>query len=172
MVKSMFYYLNLFLVYSLLGYGLETIFSYINQLSFDSGIFYGTWTPIYGIGVIVITLLYHFLFDKNKRSKWMNTLLLFISTAVVLSTMEILGGILIEKFFHTIFWDYSNHHFPITKYASIEMGFVWGGLSIVYIYLIMPWMDKLVKKIPYFLTCFIFIAMVIDVILSFIFKVK
>ena len=43
------YYVNTFFLFSILGHFIEDFF-YVTK---DSGIFFGWWTPIYGIGVLV-----------------------------------------------------------------------------------------------------------------------
>ena len=46
------YYINLFFVYSILGFVFETILSQFWSGVFNSGILFGPWTPVYGIGVM------------------------------------------------------------------------------------------------------------------------
>ena len=55
------YYINSFFIYSILGHFIEGFF-YTNS---DSGILFGYWTPVYGIGVVSILLIYDFL-DKSS----------------------------------------------------------------------------------------------------------
>ena len=50
MVNIMYYYLNIFFLLSILGHIIEN-FIYVHV---DSGILFGPWTPIYGIGTLVI----------------------------------------------------------------------------------------------------------------------
>ena len=48
------YYVNTFFLFSILGHFIENFF-YVTK---DSGIFFGWWTPIYGIGVCIVIYLY------------------------------------------------------------------------------------------------------------------
>lgn len=159
------YYINCFFVYSILGFFLETSFSFFKGFSYESGILYGPWTPVYGFGVIVI-----FFFAK-KIKKWnipkiFKFFFLFLSTSVVLSIMEVIGGYFIEWFFHTRFWDYSDMKFPITPYTSLEMSVLWGVLSLLLYSFIKPILDKIVKKIPNYLTCIFILLMFIDLLFT------
>jgi len=49
-------YLNIFFFFSILGHLVENIFT----TNYTSGILYGYWTPIYGVGIIIILLLNNF----------------------------------------------------------------------------------------------------------------
>ena len=69
MVRYM-YYLNYFFIFSILGHLLELI------LIGKSGILYGLWTPIYGIGVILILMLNKFI-DKFKFKGFKKFIFLF-----------------------------------------------------------------------------------------------
>ena len=56
------YYINYFFIFSILGHFIESFF-YPNS---DSGILYGYWTPIYGIGTIIILLVNNYVNKKRK----------------------------------------------------------------------------------------------------------
>lgn len=166
----MFYYLNCFFVYSFLGFLLESIVYFALGSSGGSGIFYGPWTPVYGIGAITIILVSEWIFQKRKGNRLLKTILLFLIVSVLLSVLEYIGGILIEWIFHIVFWDYSNHKYHLGRYVALDMSLIWGGMSIFFLYCIKPWMDKVIKKIPYWITCTLITCFVIDIICTFIFR--
>lgn len=172
MVISMYYYFNSFFIYSILGHLLETVVGMIQGWSFKSGILYGFWTPVYGIGAVLITYFYHLLIKGKKEHLVWRFLSFLVLVMVSLSFFEWLGGVLIERFFHTIFWDYRSHRFAIGKYISLEMALVWGGLAILFVSFIKPWMDYIIQKIPYVVTCLFTFLFAVDVILTLVFKVK
>lgn len=172
LVKNMYYYFNVFFVYSILGHLLETVCGMINDWSFQSGILYGFWTPVYGIGAVVITYFYHLLIQDRTDHFVFRFCSFLVLVMVILSFFEWLGGTLIERFFHTVFWDYRSHRFSFGKYISLEMTLVWGGLSILFISLIKPWMDYIIHKIPYVMTCLLTTLFAIDVLFTLIFNIK
>lgn len=158
---NIMYYINYFFIFSVLGHTVESILSKTN----DSGILLGFWTPIYGIGTIVILLLNNYI-RKTTFNKLLKIITLFICSSVLLSTIEMIGGYLIKFIFNRELWNYTNQIFNIGKYASLEMALVWGISSIILIYIIKPIIDKLVVKIPKFIS-YIFVAMFcIDLLLS------
>lgn len=159
------YYLNYFFIFSIIGHVLET-FVYYNG---ESGILFGPWTPVYGIGVFIILLIHKFL-DKNTKNKYLKPFLLFVLSSILLSAVEAIGGYLIEYLFHITFWDYSYLKFHIGKYIALEMALVWGICSIVVIYIIKSLIDKIIGKIPKYLTYLLTILIIIDLICTIIIK--
>ena len=93
------YLLNCFFIYSILGFLLESTFNLIVIHHFKSGILYGPWTPVYGIGAILTIIISKKIFKKLKTSPLKETLITFLILAITLTITEWLGGILIEKLF-------------------------------------------------------------------------
>lgn len=166
------FYINFFLFFSIFGYLFETICSYIFKSGFNSGILYGPWTPLYGFGVIIIMLLSNKIFESLHLNKVVETIVVFVVITIVLTVLEWLGGVLIEKLFHITFWDYSNYKYHIGKYISLEMSLLWGVGSIILIYLVIPYVCEFIKKIPFFITMFLSSLFIIDVIVTTINKLK
>lgn len=156
----MYYYLNYFFVFSILGHFIEGFFYSDGQ----SGILTGYWTPIYGFGVVIIIMVYNAIKGFVETSKWRKIFSVFFIGAILISILEYIGGIVIETLFHMIFWDYSNMKFNIGKYTSLEMALIWGLSSLVIIYFIKPFFDKFIKKIPKFITWILTILLIVDVI--------
>lgn len=159
------YYINYFFIFSCLGHLLESI---INS---KSGILFGYWTPVYGFGTIII-LITHKILDKyiKSKNKFIKIIILFFTCLIILSLIEALGGYLIKWIFNKDMWDYSSHKLNLGKYASIEMGIVWGISSIVLIYLLKPIIDKFIYKIPKIITIILLILFAIDSVYSLLIK--
>lgn len=160
------YYINYFFIMSILGHFLETFF----YSSGESGILFGYWTPIYGIGTVIILLIYKCV-SKTKYKNLTKTFILFISSAIILSLIEMMGGYLIKELFNKELWDYTNHKLNIGEYTSVEMAFIWGLSSLALVYFIKPIVDKIVSKIPNYLTYIFIILFVIDLITTIIIKI-
>lgn len=142
------YYVNSFFVYSFFGFLFENIVSVFAENNFSSGILYGPITPIYGIGVIIIIIVSKYLFKNLHMPRWIETIIAFFILVFLLTFIEWIGGILIEKIFGIIFWDYSNSKYNIGPYISLEISLFWGIASIILIYIIKPIIDNIVKNIP------------------------
>lgn len=164
------YYLNTFLLYSILGFLLETVRSFFVNSKFTSGILYGPWTPIYGIGIVVVILISNYLFSHLHLSRWAETFITFVIITLILTLLEWVGGILIEKIFHTVFWDYSKEAFSIGKYISLSKSLMWGVGSILFIYVLKPLLEGVIKHIPIPVTIILTLLMLSDFILTFVNK--
>lgn len=158
------YYINIFFISSFLGFLLETFLKIFFFHSMNNGIMMGPWIPIYGFGCIIIVLIENFIFNKKNISKVSKLLLLFFSVSILLTLLEWVGGVSIEFFFDKIFWDYSHLKFNIGHYIALEMSIVWGLFSILFVYLIKPGEDLIIKKIPKWLTILVSIIFIIDFI--------
>ena len=160
------YYLNYFFIMSFIGHLIETFI-----MKSDSGILLGWWTPIYGIGSIIILLINKYI-TKFNLNKILKVILLFISCSFILTLIEAIGGYLIEFIFKITFWDYTDYKFNIGKYIAIEMAIIWGLSSIALIYYIKPLLDKIISNIPKYFTYILIIFFIIDVIATLFIKSK
>lgn len=159
------YYINCFLTYSILGFILEMLFGYAIGADANSGILYGPWTFIYGIASILIIIISKKLFRNLHMNRFLETIIVFFVLFIILMFLEWLGGILIEKIFGFSFWDYTNQKFNIGKYTSISMGLLWASVSIIFIYIIHPFLEYYIRKIPKWLTIICLMLFILDLII-------
>ena len=160
------YYVNYFFIFAFIGNFIERFF----YDSWDSGILYGPWTPIYGWGVVSILLINLFIDKKLKLTKIPKLIALFLIGAVFLSILEAIGGYSIEWIFGYSHWGYEHYRFNIGKYIALEMAVVWGLASVLVVTYIKPLFDKFVKKIPKLITCILIILYIIDNFCTFLFR--
>lgn len=165
------YYINCFFIYSIIGFIFENVVGIITNNNFNSGILYGPITPIYGFGVILILIISKYLFLHLHMPRWKETIISFFILIIVLTGLEFLGGILIEKIFGIVFWDYSDFKFNIGKYISLEISFLWGILSIFIIYIIHPLLDNFIRKIPRLITFIAIFIVIVDLTITIINKI-
>ena len=125
------------------------------------------FTPIYGIAALIIIYIDKKLNIKNKIFKIITELFLF---SIILSILELLGGILIENIFNKIFWNYDKYKYNLGKYISLETSIIWGIMSIITIYIIHPIYKKIENKIPKTLILFLSIFFIINLIIILIVK--
>ena len=154
------YYLKIFLLYSLLGFIMESTLFKIKLSKKHSGIFYGPMTAVYGVGIISIELLNKYFFKKIKCSKLLKLLIEFLTLTIILSLIEYIGGNVLNYLFDIDMWDYSNIKPNFGKYICLQNSIIWGILGTVYIHIFKPFTDKLIKQITpkesyLFLTIFI-----------------
>ena len=159
------YYINYFFIMSFLGHFIESIF-FSNK---GSGILFSYWTPVYGIGSVIILIIYKCV-NKINMSRFWKFITLFIISSVILASTEALGGYLIKSIFNKELWNYINHKFNIGRYTSLEMAFIWGLGSMLFIYIIKRIFDKFIEKVPKFLSFVCISLFIIDILTTLIIK--
>ena len=101
---------------------------------------HGPYCPIYGFGAIIMLLS----LIKLKE----NVVLLFIVSFVVLSVWEYLASIILEKIYHTKYWDYSDKKFNFKGRICLANSFYWGILGLIFIEIMHPFISKYVEILP------------------------
>lgn len=157
-----------FITYSFLGWVMESIFRSISEKKIiNTGFLKGPFCPIYGVGAIIMLL-----FLKRFSD---NLAVLFIVSVVVLTIWEYLVGVLLEKLFHTKYWDYSKNKFNFQGRICLTNSIFWGILGVVFVKYIHPAIENLIEKIDVRILIFVYsilgIVILVDMITSIV-KVK
>lgn len=159
------YYTKLFLLYSLLGFVMESTLFKVKGVNKHSGIFYGPITAVYGVGIISIELLNKYFFKKIKCHKILKLLIEFITLTIILSLIEYLGGNILNYLFDIDMWDYSNIKPNFGKYICLQNSIIWGILGTIYIHIFKPFTDKIINQINKKETYLFLTLFIIDTIL-------
>ena len=131
-----------FIIYSLLGFIIETIFGMLTKGVVESrqSCLYGPFCCIYGLGAAVMIPG----LQKFKKRNWT----LFLAGAVEGSIVEYIISWVGEMIFHIKWWDYSNMPFNINGRICLLFTIFWGILALVLIRLINPYIERFIDKIP------------------------
>lgn len=162
----MLYYINTFLLYSIIGFIFETTLKTFVFHGMNNGFMYGPWIPVYGLGCCIIIFCMRLVFNRIKVNRLSKICILFLLSMLTLTLLELVGGVLIEAISDKVFWDYSDLKFNFGHYIALEISLVWGILSLVVIYIIKPFLDKIIKKIPKYLTYLVLLIFMIDFVIS------
>lgn len=156
MDNTFFHILTYFVIYSFLGWILESVVRTICERKIiNTGFLIGPFCPIYGFGAIIMILFLNGF--KN------NILLLFLISFIILSLWEYIVGVLLEKFFSTKYWDYSNHKFNYKGRICLTNSIAWGILGVLFINYIHPFIVHILGYVDF--TYIAIIATIITVIL-------
>lgn len=165
------YYIKSLYFYSLIGFIIESTVYKITKSKRHSGICYGPYTFVYGFGILSLVLLKKHLLDKLKLNKYTKLLLTFIICSITLTTIEYLGGNILNLIFDIDMWNYTKKTFNLGKYICLELSLIWGFLGTLYIYYIKDFFDDFLNLIPKKLTFYIIFINILDIILVFVNKV-
>lgn len=129
-----------------------------------TGLVYGPFSPIYGVGALLIFAVCCIWRDK----KWYEY---FIYGFFISGVFEYLMALGQEKFFGTRSWDYTDKALNIGGKTTVPYMLVWGALFVIFIYGVLPLVLKLYAKIPKVISKYLFralaIFLIIDIIISF-----
>lgn len=140
---SLYHIFAYFLIYSCVGWCLEVIYAAATTGELvNRGFLNGPVCPIYGFGMIIV------LFTLTPIQD--NVILLYIGGVILPSTLELVGGWLLEKVYHTRWWDYSDFPFNIGGYICLEFCLLWGVGTLVVMKIAHPIIAGLVDTIPPF----------------------
>ena len=163
------YYLNSFLLYSLLGFVMESTL-YKNTKLKASGVLNGPITLVYGVGGIVLILLNKYIIDKIKVNKILKIIISFIIYTLFLTLVELICGYLCNIIFDVDMWNYTSKKYNIGKYICLELMPIWGLLGVIITYVLKPFFDKILKQIPKEATYFFYFILALDFTITIITK--
>lgn len=135
------YYIKLIILYSLLGFILESVVYKIGNDNKHSSIFYGPYTFVYGFGMLFCILIYNYL-NNILNNTIFTYLLYYILFTLITTTTEFLGGNIIHYFLKIDKWNYSNHKYHFGKYICLDYAIYWGLLSLFTIIYLHPYFNK------------------------------
>lgn len=155
-----------FIIYSFVGYVVETLFALINYNVLESrkSFLYGPFCGIYGVGAVVLILSLKY-FNKNNYT-------LFFGGCLVGSIIEYIMSFFGEVLFNARWWDYSNEKFNIQGRICLKHTCYWGIASGLYVYVVhanlKKWIDSLLTSEQITkIFIIIMIVFVIDLIFAF-----
>lgn len=136
--------LMLFLIYSFLGWCVEVSFVAVTTgRVVNRGFLNGPVCPIYGVGMLGALLLLEPVSG--------NLVLLFFLGMLLCTLVELIGGWILEKAFHTRWWDYTDKPFNLGGYICLGFSIMWGLAVTFAVRLIHPLIFSLVCWLPHLL---------------------
>ena len=131
-----------FYIFSILGWIYEVIFVTIrDKKPANRGFLIGPILPLYGIGA---TLVYMVL-----RPVAVYPSLLYICGMLFATVIEYITAVLLEKLFHTKWWDYSKEPYNFQGRIAVIPSLFWGFLSLFLFDVLEPFAMKIIDAIPH-----------------------
>ncbi len=155
----------IFVIGSIFGCYMEQIQYYVIKGIWESraGVIWGPFSEIYGIGAILMFLLY-------QKMKNISPLTIFLSASFLGSAFEYVASLFQEVCFGSVTWDYSRQPFNIGGRTSLKYSVYWGLLGLLFIKWIFPFLNKSLENIKgkrsFVFTWFLIIFMSINLTTS------
>lgn len=158
---SIYQLLWLFLIYSFVGWILETIFAITKQRKIiNRGLINGPFCTVYGFTGVLITVAL-----KDLSGVW-----LFLFSAIYASVIEWVAGKIIEKICHERWWNYENNKFNLGGYISLQTSVLWGALGFIAVTFTNSLLIDAYKLIPFMVIRIILIVVVVALAADMIFS--
>ena len=153
-----------FFFFSIIGWLWEVFYFIVIKGQFvNRGFLRGPWLPIYGFACALLIL-----FTKSKKlRKLLNSpMLTFIFITIFCTILEYITSYVIEKYTGIRYWDYSKLFMNINGRVCLRNSIFFGVGGSLCIYIIGPSfarnVEKIPKKIRYFLICMLITIMSLD----------
>ena len=127
-------------LYSFLGWAWESCYVSIkNKKLVNRGFVTGPFCTIYGVGAVSVYLIL-----QPLAGKW---LLLFLGGSLTATVLEYVTAVIMERLFHTSWWDYSNNKFNFQGRICLGSSIGWGFLSILMFWVLQPFVEWIVSLV-------------------------
>ncbi len=131
----------IFLFWGFVGWLIEVVDMRIEAGEFQNrGFLHMPFCPIYGVGMAFASALLKSVTD----SYW----ILFSFGVIFCSVFEYIVGGILEKLFHTKWWDYSHMRFNIKGRVCLRNALLFGVGSILVFHYIEPIVERVIAGIP------------------------
>lgn len=107
------------------------------------GLLYGPFSPVYGMGAVLIYLVFGTAFRKKAPS----IPACFLGGAALGGALEYVLSWVQEMLFGTISWDYSAKFLNINGRTTIPYMIVWGALIVIFARFVFPLVEKGYQRI-------------------------
>jgi len=166
----MSYWINIVLQFFLFGFAgwcMEVTLKFIQYHRFiNRGFLTGPILPIYGFGVVLITVVV-----GNLASVESGVVMTFAMSMVICGIVEYVTSYVLEKIFHARWWDYSNK--PMNLNGRVWIGnlvlFGLAGVAIIHIVnpVLFPALDRIPLGIRTVVSLVLVAILVADFVISF-----
>lgn len=137
----------LFVIYSFLGWVLETAYASRNEKKFvNRGFLTGCFCPIYGFGAVLTVEIFKWI-NIYIQNNVIFTSVSILATVIVVTLLEYITGYLLEKIFNCKWWDYSENFANVKGYICLSYSLLWGVLAFILIKAINPIILSLINMI-------------------------
>lgn len=131
----------LFIIFSFAGWCAEVFYVgvFFEHKFINRGFLHGPLCPIYGCGGVVILFL-----PQAILSSWIP---LFLSSMVLCTAVEYFISWLLEKLFHTLWWDYSHYKINLNGRICLLNSLLFGLMGLLSVHFVIPFVQQFINML-------------------------
>lgn len=130
-----------FTIYSFIGWVCEVTYcSVLSRRIVNRGFLAGPVCPVYGFGGLLVIYL--------MKPAEAGIPAVFLAGLALTSILEYITGWLLEVFFRTKWWDYSNQRFNLNGRVCLKNSVLFGGMCVVLVKALFPATRYMVGQVP------------------------
>lgn len=138
---SLYEMFHIFIFWAFIGWCIEVCYMTLETGEYQNrGFLNMPICPIYGFGVIMVTVFFRPLSHTFFP--------LLLATSLLCTGFELLVGLGMEKLFGTRWWDYSHEKFNFKGYICLKVSILWGLGCVLVIRIVQPAVERVVDLIP------------------------
>lgn len=143
-------FLIFFLTYCIIGWIYEElVFAIEEDIIVNRGFLFGPWLPIYGIGGLLITLIFYRVKDKPAKLGRINfrPLIIYFESVILSTVVELLSTYIIDFSggnFKTL-WNYSGEFMNFQGRIALIPDAKFGIIALLAIYIVQPILKKFIS---------------------------
>ncbi len=138
---SLYEMFHIFIFWAFIGWCIEVCYMTLETGEYQNrGFLNMPICPIYGFGVIMVTVFF--------RPLSHTVIPLFLATSFLCTAFELLVGLGMEKLFGARWWDYSHERFNFRGYICLKVSILWGLGCLLVIRIVQPMVETVVDHIP------------------------
>ncbi len=154
-------YLFSFSIFSVFGWILEVVYrSVVNKKFINPGLLKGPYLILYGIGGLL-------LFWLSKLLTGSNIILKIIVYCICLTGLELISGIISQKFFNKKLWDYSDNFLNYKGLICLKFSIYWTLLALFFDYIVYPFYINFLSQLSMGLKLFLGLGILSSMIIDF-----
>ncbi len=151
----------LFCIGSIVGWIMEYFFKTFSGQSIEkAGMGKLPFCSLYGNGAILLYIAV----ARNAD----NVILIFLSSIFMLTSIELVSGIILDEVFAMRLWDYSDKKFCINPYICGEFMLVWGGIGVLFVKVLLPFFYDIFLKIDTSFTFYMLVLITLIIAINYI----
>ena len=154
-----------FFIYSLVGWVWETAqFTIYERRFVNRGFLNGPLCPIYGSGALLMLGAF---WGRTE-----NLYLLFFASLVLMTALEYMTAVLLEKLFKAKWWDYSRFPLNFQGRISLLSSLVFGVMCVLLIRYIHPFTKSMTDRLPPSAKRIFLIVFLLYILTDFVFTIR